>query len=113
MVDFLRSTEECRNNMAVRERADYLQSRLCAYKDGRTAATSCVLETDNSKTEDVGFSCSAWFVSEITTCPDPIQFPGVPTRAPCADSLKAAIQQYGCCYEKLFGSEEFISEITR
>ena len=113
MVDFLRSTEECRNNMTVRENADFLQSQLCAYEDGRTAATSCALESDYSKIEGVSLSCNRWFGSAMTTCPDPLQLPGFPSPAPCDDALKAAIEQYGCCYENLFGSEEFISEITQ
>ena len=99
--------------MYVQERAEYLQSQLCAYKDGRTAATSCALESDYSKIEDVSLSCNGWFGSAITTCPGPIQLPEFPTPAPCDDALKAAIEQYGCCYENLFGSEEFISEITQ
>ena len=108
MLDFLRSTEECRNSMSTRESADYLQSRLCAYKDG-TAATSCALQTDYS--DDAALSCARWFASAITTCP--AQFPGLPTSAPCADALKVATEQYGCCYETLFGSEEYIGEVTQ
>ena len=100
--------------MDVQERAEYLQSQLCAYKDGRTAATSCALESDDSKVEDVSLSCAGWFVSTgITTCPGPIQLPEFLTTAPCADALKAAIEQYGCCYQTLFGSEQFISKQTR
>jgi hypothetical protein len=102
VVEFLQSTEECRNNATVKGGVDYLQDQLCAYKDGEDPATSCALEVYNA---DIGYlvkSCIAWWYPESvnkTKCP-PRTAPN--TTMDCDEALKTATEtDFGCCYKFL------------
>ena len=109
MVDFLRSTEECRNNNTVQENVYYLQNELCAYKDGDNGDTSCALlsyDDINGALE----SCFGWWWPGNTTCPPLL--PGVETNTSCANALKAAVEQYGCCFQNLFSTDQYIDTTT-
>ena len=111
MIDFLRGTTKCRNDKEVQENVDFLQNELCAYKDGEgKPATSCALQ-DYSKINDPLTSCFGWWLLGGTDCP--ALLPDVPTNTSCTDALKTAVGDYECCFQNLFGTEEFINETTQ
>ena len=111
MLDFLRSTRECREDELVQQDAHVIENELCGYKDGEgKPETSCALQsaTDIS----VLLACFRWWYSGGgSECPAP--FPGFPvTAASCADALRTAVAEYGCCLQNLFGTEESIEAVT-
>lgn len=111
VLDFLRSTEKCRNDKQVKNRAYFLQNELCAYKDGEgNPETSCALQNQTGIFVSID-ACFIWWLQNGNACP-PLSS-GAPAGTPsCADALQMAVDEYGCCLHNLFGSEKYIEEIT-
>ena len=112
MLAFLRSTRDCREDEGVQRSAHYVENELCAYKDGEgKPETSCALQSESDIR--VLLACFRWWYSGGgSECP--ALFPGVPVAAPsCADALRTAVDEYGCCLQNLFGTEESIETVTR
>jgi hypothetical protein len=111
MLAFLHSTIECREDEGVQRNAHFIENELCAYKDGEgKPETSCALQSTTDIR--VTIACFGWWYSGGgTECP--ALFPGVPVTAPsCADALRTAVDEYGCCLQNLFGTEESIETVT-
>ena len=108
IIDFLRSTEKCRNDKEMQDNVVFLQNELCAYKDGEgKPATSCALQNYSKIVAPLTY-CFGWWLYGGTDCP---VFLSATTT--CTEALKTAVEDYGCCYQNLFGREEFIDAITR
>ena len=110
MLNFLRSTEECRNDEEVQENAYFLENELCAYKDGEgEPETSCALQSESGIRVTV--ACLGWWFFGGSQCPALVD--GVPVVAlSCADALRTVVGEYGCCLQNIFGTEESIEEAT-
>ena len=85
---------------------------LCAFKDGITSDTSCALQ-DQTIINQPLTSCFAWFLDPETRDGCPALVTDTPDgTASCTDTLKSATEEYGCCFQNLFGTDEFISITT-
>ena len=111
MLNFLRSTEECRNDEEVQENASFIEIELCAYKDGEgEPETSCALQSESGIRVTV--ACLGWWFFGGSQCPALVD--GVPVVASsCADALRTVVGEYGCCLQNIFGTEESIEEATQ
>ena len=111
MINFLRSTEECRNDEEVQENAYFLENELCAYKDGEgEPETSCALQSESGIRVTV--ACLGWWFFGGSQCPALVN--GIPVVASsCADALRTVVGEYGCCLQNIFGTEESIEEATQ
>ena len=106
MIEFL---EGCPNDETAKYYIYFLQSELCAFGG---SDTSCALQ-DQSNIEQPLTSCFAWFLDPDARDGCPALVPDTPVgTASCADTLKSATNEYGCCFQNLFGSEQFIDATT-
>ena len=109
MLNFLTSGE-CRDNAVAQRRAYYLQNQVCGgYRDRDDPATSCLLRNFD-ELEGLITSCIGWWLQPATTCPALLL--GVQTTTTCADAMKVAVENNGCCY-RLLGSEASINATTQ
>lgn len=110
MLEFLRSSEKCLASEEAKGSANFLENELCAFRDGSDKPeTSCFQYLVTADPEALVTSCFSWWLSGGTTCP--ALLPGVPTTTTCADALKAAAEDFGCCY-RLFGSDDYVNDLT-
>ena len=111
MLNFLRSTENCRNDEEAQQNAYFIESELCAYKDGDgKPETSCVLQSESDIR--VMLACFGWYISRGSVCPD--LYPDIPvTVESCEVALQTAVADYGCCLQNRFGTEESKEELTQ
>jgi hypothetical protein len=116
VIEFLQSTEECRESELNQGAVYLLESELCAISDSEdNKDTTCAeILFGTGETSPIGTavqSCFGWWFLGGTACPALIPQSGA--TVPCADALKAAQQEYGCCYLNIFDTEEFRNATTR
>ena len=118
VLDFLQSTEECRNDKDIQDLVVYLEDRICSFRDGiDNPESSCALIFNDSFVGDVIEGCIGWWV-------DPTDPAGEPARDSCplrlspgaAFECSAALQQasddFGCCFTTIYSNEEIIANLT-
>ena len=115
VLDFLRSTETCRNDPGVVAIADFLEDIVCSFDNGTGDPESSCLFYDFY--DDVGFigptveSCASWWAFVPSdTCP--LLLPGVNTTTTCQEILMQTYNDVSCCYVNYVNSEDVVNNIT-
>ena len=115
VIDFLTSTEECRNDPEVMYIVQSLESGLCSFRNGvDDPSSSCVFYNSN---EDVRFieptlmSCLLWWLNGPSeSCPQP--FPFVPVNDTCQEVLEQTYDVVSCCYVNFYSQDFIIQNFT-
>jgi hypothetical protein len=109
VIKFLQSTDECRESIANQGGANYLQDNLCVFSDSEENKDKNCLQflRGDLQNEPLGAAlaaCFTWYLgSADSECPSDT----------CSAALKTAVETYGCCYQNVFGTEDFISSSTQ
>ena len=107
LLDFLQSTEECRESPEVQYMVAGIESRLCAFYDSvDEPESSCYFSAvlgrvDANQTTATLTACSQWWFPGSNQC-----------SKTCKQALQMNIDRVGCCYEAFFSDPEVVNKTT-
>ena len=116
VLDFLRSTETCRNDPEVVAIADLLENIVCSFENGiGDPESSCLfydLEDDADRFIGATIeSCLSWWIfGPSDSCPALLPF--INTTTTCQEILMQTYDEVSCCYVTYVRSEDIVNNIT-